>query len=147
MMLAHSGSKLPIFVLLVIGSLTASTSRLVAQAQCSTTLECAQRAVDVAARADAAIQALQGRVDALEKALKTFDRFVMVQPPLTHDRAEALCPANSRIVSASCVGNSGTPQAAVGPIFDFNAPGKATCFRYGNAPMPVQATAVCLKIN
>jgi hypothetical protein len=130
----------------IIGCSVGSTSGMAQQA-CTTTLECAQAAEQAAAQAVSAVQALRDRVDALEKELKVFDRFVTVQTSLIPQHAEAVCPPNSRIISAACVGNNGTPQAAVGPQFDFNGTGKAMCDRFGNVVMPVQATAIYLKTN
>jgi hypothetical protein len=145
MRLGLPGGKLSV-ALLIISGWIGGTSDLAAQPACSTTFECAQRAVDAAARSEAAAQALQDRMNALEKELNTFDRFVTVQSPPQVHLTDAICPPNTRIVSASCVGNPGpTPQAAVGPVFDFNGTGKVTCYRYGTVEMQVQATAICLK--
>jgi hypothetical protein len=143
------GIKLHSVLLALVTTLAGGVSHLAAQQgpPCASTLQCAQIAAQTATEAAAAVQALQSRIEALEKALNTFDRFVTVQSALIPQHAEAQCPANTRIISAACVGNNGTPQAAVGPQFDFNGSGKALCDRYGNVVMPVQATAVCLKIN
>jgi hypothetical protein len=51
-------------------ALILNVSASLAQSKCSTTLECAQQAVDAAAKADAAVEALQDRLAKLE-ALET----------------------------------------------------------------------------
>jgi hypothetical protein len=58
--------KLIFASLLCAGSLIYQTYFALAQSKCSSTLDCAQQAVDAAARADAAVQALQGRIARLE---------------------------------------------------------------------------------
>lgn len=54
-------------ILLSIGVLFSAPPRSEAQAKCKTTFECAQEAVEIAARTDAAIQSLRAQVEALQK--------------------------------------------------------------------------------
>jgi hypothetical protein len=49
-------------------SLVACTSLSLAQQKCTTTLECAQQSVDIAARVDAALASIEGRLSKLETA-------------------------------------------------------------------------------
>src|SRR5215470_7643466 len=121
--------KVILSITLLAACLVADVPNLAAQQPppCTTTLECAKVAVQAATEAAAAVSALRGRIDILEKSLNAFDRFTVVQSQFTTQHAEAVCPPNSRIVSAACVGNNGSPQAAVGPQFDFNGSGKAIC--------------------
>jgi hypothetical protein len=71
--------------------------------------------------------------------------FTVVRTDLVSQQASISCPAGQTLISAACVGNNGSAQVAVGPIF--NADGSIGCYRYGGTVMPVQATAVCLQIK
>lgn len=62
----HVSTRLMYAFLFYATGLICYASFALAQAKCSTTLECAQQAVDAAARADAAVQVLQSRVAKLE---------------------------------------------------------------------------------
>jgi hypothetical protein len=81
-----------------------------AQVTCSTTVECAQRAVDAAAQANAAVQALQARIDSLEAALRRVtdkatvwgatDSDVMYDPPANVDPFNGV-PRNNPIANTT----------------------------------------------
>ena len=56
------------------------------------------------------------------------------------------CPEGEQLVSASCVGDNGSPQVAVGPVY--SADGKSfQCMRYGGVPMKVQGIAICASLR
>lgn len=80
----------------------------------------------------------------LEQLHSAFE-FKFVRSPSVQQEVKLYCPAESRLISASCVGNNGSPQAAVGPVYGDD--GSVSCYRYGNQAMPVQATAVCLSLK
>jgi hypothetical protein len=71
--------------------------------------------------------------------------FTIVRTAFEVQQATLSCPSGSHLVSASCIGNNGSPQAAVGPEFHDN--GSVSCYRYGAVVMPVQATAICFKVR
>jgi hypothetical protein len=55
------------------------------------------------------------------------------------------CP-EGQLVSASCIGDNGSPQVAVGPVY--SGDGKSfQCMRYGNVPMKVQGIAICATLK
>lgn len=66
MLLTYVRKRFMFGFLFIAVSLTYPVPFALAQAKCSSTLDCAQQAVDAAARADAAVQALQSRVAKLE---------------------------------------------------------------------------------
>jgi len=75
------------------------------------------------------------------------DRFVfsIVRTDFITQQASLSCPTGAKLVSAACIGNNGSLQAAVGP--EFRSDGSVGCYRYGSSVMPVQATAICLQIK
>lgn len=72
MSLAHAGRTFPLVGLgLIVVSIAISLPSS-AQSKCSSTLECAQQAVDAAAKAGAAVQMLESRIAKLEALQATF---------------------------------------------------------------------------
>jgi hypothetical protein len=71
--------------------------------------------------------------------------FSIVNSPLQLQDVKLSCPNGTQLVSASCIGNDGHLQTAVGP--QINGDWSVMCYRYGPSVMPVQATAICLKIK
>jgi hypothetical protein len=71
--------------------------------------------------------------------------FTVEKSDLTQQEVTFACQPGEQLVSASCVGDNGGPQTAVGPVF---RPDRSfSCYRFGNIPMKVQATAICYKIK
>ena len=78
----------------------------------------------------------------VSKSLAGTLEFTILKSDFIVQQATKSCPAGSQIVSASCIGNNGSLQAAVGP--EFHLDGSVTCYRCGPTVMPVQATVICM---
>jgi len=148
-------------VLIVIGGFLFSSATAVAQAKCTTTLDCAQRAVEAAAQASAAATVMQGRIDKLEdKIAKLSTKFEFVvrrgfQANSTTPVRIGCDEANGEsLVAGSCIGSlgpigEGGGQVGVGPFlfgsgsWDINNPlHTVECRSSGQS---TTALAVCMR--
>jgi hypothetical protein len=136
--------------ILSIGCLVSQTSNAAAQQQqCTSVLQCAQQAVDAAARADAAVKALEQKLeDARKDLLSTLpgpaDFYVKRIPPIVQ-YAEMSCDGTDILISAACTNASGA-QTAVGPkFFDKNGTRWASCERYGPPGLTAEGQLICMK--
>ena len=71
--------------------------------------------------------------------------FTTLHSEFAQQQASIMCPADSNLVSGSCLGNNGSLQVAVGP--EIRPDNTVWCYRYGSAVMPVQATAICMRVK
>ena len=142
--------------------LALSSSWVRAQTPCTTTLDCAQKAVDAAAKATAAVQVLQDKVDNFQKvidglptAITNSFEFTVQASDLAPARNEARadCSSGGVIVGGSCIGYNGGTQVAIGPVYydpvqaaDGKPISTIRCQPYtSEAGMRVRAFAVCMR--
>jgi hypothetical protein len=134
-------------ILLFLGGLMVQSSKVAAQQnqqKCTTTVECAQQAVDAAARADAAVKALEQKLQDIQKKLPSPADFYVKPIPPTTQYSEMNC-GDDILISAACTNHLGA-QTAVGPKF-FDRDGKrwASCERYGGIVWEAEGQLICMK--
>lgn len=85
-----------------------------AQAPCTSTFDCAQRAVEAAARAEAAVAALSQKIDRFAEALKC-DKAEATSPHVRNPNATAKIPAKTRVTGGGCEVPGGHAQYGHNP--------------------------------
>lgn len=138
-------NSLSLAAALILGSLPAEA------ADCSTTVQCAQMAVEAAARAEAAAEAANAKVVALAKAFRTFTPYRVTCPRGSSPSCVASClEVDEVLIGGECMvpgkGENGTGYTQNVGVVSNKAWNCAMSPITPNGLGDVRATAWCVKL-